>query len=194
LSHRVRNTLTVIQSMARQTLRSAASNEDFVMRFEGRLNALATAHRLLMGADWSGADLATIAHGQIDPHAGGPDRLRISGAPVVLPSDLATPFGLVLHELSTNAAKYGAFSTPEGRVDLSWTIEALDDHRRQLTMIWRESGGPAPGLDPRPVGLGTQLIDHGIPKAKILRRYEADGFSCTITLILTGDDAHDPRS
>jgi two-component system CheB/CheR fusion protein len=194
LSHRVRNTLTVIQSMARQTLRSAPSNEDFVTRFEGRLNALATAHRLLMGADWSGADLATIAHGQIDPHAGGPDRLRISGAPVVLPSDLATPFGLVLHELSTNAAKYGAFSTPEGRVDLGWTIEALDDHRRQLTMIWRESGGPAPGLDPRPVGLGTQLIDHGIPKAKILRRYDADGFSCAITLILTGDDAHDPRS
>lgn len=191
LSHRVRNTLAVVQSMARQTLQSAHDGVDFVKRFEGRLSALATAHKLLMGTDWAGADLASLAHGQIDAHASGDlNRLTVRGEPVTLPPDLATPFGLVLHELSTNAAKYGAFSTPEGRVDLSWTVESPSAGRgKRLIVVWRETGGPKPAAEPQPAGLGTRLIDHGIPGAEVTRRYEAEGLVCTITLALEEGDS-----
>lgn len=189
LSHRVRNTLAVVQSMARQTLRSTPGAAEFVPRFEGRLNALATSHKLLVGTDWAGADLAGLAHGQVDAHAGGDlNRLSIRGAPVILPPDLATPFGLVLHELSTNAAKYGAFSTPEGRVELSWELEPVEGSgARRLKAVWRESGGPEVS-EPAATGLGTQLIDHAIPTAAVERRYETEGFVCVIDLVLEEGD------
>ena len=119
LTHRVKNTLAVVQAIAHQTLRRAPSNADFVERFDGRLTALARAHDLLVKSEWKGADLEELARDQLGAY---PDRLRIEGERVLLPADLATPFSLVLHELATNAAKHGALSRARGRVNLSWTV------------------------------------------------------------------------
>src|SRR5690606_24522735 len=138
LTHRVKNTLTVVQSMARQTLRHTASGEEFVERFEGRLSALANSHKLLVESEWAGADLRALIRSELGAHAiGGSGRFRLDGEPVILPPDLATPFGLVLHELATNATKYGALSIDDGYVILSWTVFSGNDHV-MLRVVWRE--------------------------------------------------------
>ena len=118
LNHRVKNTLAVVQAIAHQTLRSAKTNKDFVQAFEGRVAALGSAHDLLVRSDWKGADLVSLAREQLKPYIShDPSRAQIEGPPVLLPPGLASPFGFVIYELATNAAKYGALSTPAGRVD-----------------------------------------------------------------------------
>lgn len=183
LTHRVKNTLAVVQSIAHQTQRFSSSNEDFVERFDGRLSALARAHSILVQSEWKGADLATLARQQLEPlisdHL---QRLHIAGVPVFLPASLATPFGLVFHELATNAVKYGALSTPSGTVDLSWTLRT-GSGERLLTVVWRESGGP-PRRRPETTGLGTALIEKGIPEATVSRDFGPEGMVCTLELSL----------
>src|SRR5262249_7498843 len=124
LTHRVRNILAVIQAIARYTLRSNVPKEQLLDRFEGRLSALAGAHTLLVQSEWKGADLRDLARQQLQAHAtDNPERVRIDGEPILLPPDVATPFGLVLHELATNAAKHGALSNHTGKVTTSWTTD-----------------------------------------------------------------------
>ena len=183
LTHRVKNTLAVVQSIAHQTGRFSSSNEDFVERFDGRLSALARAHSILVQSDWKGADLATLARQQLEPHVSdNSQRLRIAGEPVFLPANLATPFGLVFHELATNAAKYGALSIPSGTVDLSWTLRTRNNER-VLTVVWRESGGP-PSKRPETEGFGTALIEKGIADATVSREFRPEGMVCTLELTL----------
>ncbi|HKY94844.1 MAG TPA: HWE histidine kinase domain-containing protein, partial [Kiloniellales bacterium] len=183
LTHRVKNSLAVVQSIAHQTLRTTPNPEEFNKRFEGRLSALAASHGLLVQSSWKGADLGKLARLQLKPHAsGGIDgqRLQIQGPAVTLPADLATPFGLVLHELATNAAKHGALSSASGRVALNWSMGGGSDSPR-LTVVWKETGGPAVS-DPENDGFGSRLIDNGIPKAVVRREFLPDGFQCTIVL------------
>lgn len=181
LSHRVKNTLAVVQSVARQTLRTTESSEDFVERFDGRLTALASSHKLLVDSEWSGAELSALALSQLEAYAGSDRRrLQIEGEPVMLPPDLATPFGLVLHELATNAAKYGAFSTGNGRVSLSWK---LGNNRRRLTVFWQERGGP-PVEPPSEQGFGGVLIEKSLPGSTVQREFQPDGVVCTIDIEL----------
>jgi two-component system, chemotaxis family, CheB/CheR fusion protein len=190
LTHRVRNTLAVIQAIARHTMRNTKTKEDFVERFEGRLAALASAHSLLVGSDWKGADLAELARQQLAPYiTDNPDRLRLQGAAVLLTADLATPVGLVLHELATNAAKYGSLSLASGTVTLSWTI-AAENKQRTLKLIWEEGGGP-PATKAKTRGLGNALIDSAIPRAHVVREFRPGGLFCTIELPLpeAADDA-----
>jgi two-component system CheB/CheR fusion protein len=183
LSHRVKNTLAVVQAIAHQTLRGDASVDDLVERFDGRLSALAGAHNLLMQSDWKGADLGALARSQLEPYtAADPDRLRLQGEPVVLPADIATPFGLVLHELATNAAKHGALSRANGTVNLSWTMNS-QNNQRVLAVVWRENGAP-PVKQPMTSGLGSRLIDHAIPGATVSREFPAGGLLCTVELPL----------
>ena len=183
LTHRVKNTLTVVQSIAHQTRRFSKSYEEFTDRLDGRLAALAKAHSLLVDSDWMGTDLATLAQRQLEPFISGtPGRIRISDDPVFLPADLATPFGLVFHELATNAAKYGSFSRQGGAVDLSWTMRTRNG-QRVLTVVWRESGGPAV-TEPKTTGFGSQLIERAIPDAKVRREFGSEGMACTIELPL----------
>lgn len=187
LAHRVRNTLAVVQAIAHQSLRYSKSAEQFVERFDGRLAALAGAHTLLVNSDWHGADLATLAQSQLDAYrSDNPARVRVSGDPVALPADLATPFGLVLHELATNAAKYGSLSVPGGTVDLSWMLD-LGRDSRVLRVVWREAGGP-PVERPKTDGFGSSLIESGIPGATVKREFDATGLVCTIELPLPGED------
>ncbi len=194
LTHRVRNTLTVIQAVAHHSLRSSASKEDFVERFEGRLAALATAHTLLAGSDWKGADFGEIARQQLAPYVmDNPDRLRLRGETLSLPADLATPFGLVLHELATNAAKYGSLSVASGTVGISWTTDTTNK-QRALKVVWQESGGPSVPL-PTADGFGMTLISSVIPGARVDRDFRREGFACTIELTLPerADDGPDPQ-
>jgi len=189
LTHRVKNTLSVVQAIAHQTRRTTSSAEDFVQRFEGRLLALSRAHNLLTDSEWTGADLAALARSQLAPHIpDNPERLRIEGSPVTLPTDIATPFGLVLHELATNAAKYGAFSVPTGTVHLSWTLN-LRNNRRVVGVVWREQGGP-PATTPAASGLGSTLIDKGIPGATVSRDFHASGLICVIEFALPERDVN----
>ena len=109
---------------------------------------------------------------------GGRDRLRIDGDPVVLPPDLASPFGLVLHELATHAAKYGALSQPEGKVFLNWTT-SIGNQKQFLKFVWREQGGPRVE-EPEHAGFGTSVIDRGVPEAVVEREFSPEGLVFTI--------------
>jgi two-component system CheB/CheR fusion protein len=183
LNHRVKNTLTVVQSIAHQTRRFSKSYEEFTDRLDGRLSALAAAHSLLVESDWRGADLATLARRQFEPHVGGnPDRVRITGEPVFLPADLATPFGLVFHELATNAAKYGSFSRQNGTVDMDWNRQTRNG-QPLLTVTWSERGGPKIS-EPKTRGFGSQLIERAIPNATVQREFASGGVICTIEVQL----------
>lgn len=182
LSHRCKNTLAVVQAISHQSLRSSSSLEEFAACFDGRLSALASAHNLLADSDWHGADFATLAREQLSPYASEGERWTIEGEPVLLLADLATPFGLVLHELATNAAKYGALSRPNGTVNLSWRL-SLRNNERVLAVVWREKDGPA-AEPPAAAGFGTALIDHAIPGATVSREFRADGLLCTIEVAL----------
>jgi two-component system CheB/CheR fusion protein len=183
LTHRVRNILSVIQAVARYTLRSEAPREQLLARFDGRLAALAAAHNLLVESEWKGADLRDLARQQLGVYAiDNPDRVRIEGEAVLLPPDVATPFGLVLHELATNAAKHGALSSPGGKVATIWAINQRND-QRYLQFAWKEADGPAV-REPAVHGFGSTLIDTAIPGAQIKREFRPDGFRCTIEVPL----------
>ena len=183
LTHRVKNTLAVVQSIANQTLRNTSSPEAFIERFEGRLAAMASAHGLLVQSDWQGADLAALANAQLQAYAGErSNRISIEGPPVALSAELATPFGLVFHELASNAAKYGALSRLTGRVSMKWVVER-GNPKRHLTVVWRETGGPKVQTPSRK-GLGSTLIDKGIPGAMVRREFNPEGLVCTIELPL----------
>jgi two-component system CheB/CheR fusion protein len=186
LTHRVKNTLTVIQSMVRQTWRHSHGGEDFVERLEGRIMALAGAHKLLIDSDWRGADLRRLVEAQLAPHlAEGRRRVRLSGEPVVLPSDVATPLGLILHELATNAVKYGALSTEGGQVELSWRVAPprSGNEPAQLTVSWTESGGP-PVEKPSSLGFGSRLITQAVPGARVRQDFQRGGLVCTLEIPL----------
>ncbi|KRR10648.1 chemotaxis protein [Bradyrhizobium jicamae] len=184
LTHRVKNTLTVVQSIAHLSLRSAASSSEFVAQFDGRLSALAKSHNLLVESNWQGVDLKALVRQQLDPYTvGSQDRLKIEGEAVVLPPDLASSFGLVLHELTTNAAKYGALSQAEGKVFLNWTA-SVRNQKHFLKFVWKERGGPRIE-EPDHVGFGTAAIDRGIPEADVKREYLPEGLLFTITFPVT---------
>jgi two-component system, chemotaxis family, CheB/CheR fusion protein len=181
LTHRVKNTLAIVQSIAHQTLNTSRSREDFVRSLDGRLAALAAAHTLLVESDWKGAELGMLARHQLAPLLSGDlDRLKIEGEPITLPSDLATPFGLVLHELATNATKHGALSNAKGTVTLGWNLSSMSG-ARVLKVTWREYGGP-PVIHPKTAGFGTSLIRRAIPGAGVHQQFDPNGLVCTIEL------------
>jgi two-component system CheB/CheR fusion protein len=187
LTHRVKNALTVIQAIARQTLRTSRSTQDFIEHFDGRLAALSRAHSLLVESEWRGANLAALTQRELEPYTTKqPDRLQVDGPPVILPADLATPIGLVLHELATNATKYGSLSGQKGAVILTWTLDARNE-QQVLRVFWQERDGPLVE-SPKRRGFGSLLIENGIPGATVQREFRADGLVCRIDLPLARID------
>jgi PAS domain S-box-containing protein len=185
LIHRVKNSFAVIQSIVRQTQRSTPDPEAFAQAFGGRLAAMASAHDLLTDRHWEGAGLRELVAGQLAPFAAGAEkRVQIEGPEVTLDTSLAVPLGLALHELATNASKYGALSKPSGRIDLSWKVEGVGN-AQQLTLVWQERGGP-PVAPPQRRGFGSSLIERGLPDARIERRFEREGLICRIELPTSG--------
>lgn len=191
LNHRVKNTLAVIQSIASQTLGQAETMEEARAAFSARLVNLAKAHDVLTRESWVSANLAEIVADTVKPHAGGEDRFRIKGQDVQLSSGPALAIAMALHELGTNAAKYGALSTPQGYVDIVWEMKGTDDHRR-LILHWQESGGPQV-VPPKRKGFGSRLIERVLAaelRGEVRIEYEPSGVACTIDAPMpAGQDA-----
>ncbi|HEX3430841.1 MAG TPA: chemotaxis protein CheB [Rhizomicrobium sp.] len=183
LTHRVKNLLTVVQGMVHQTAKRSSSIDAFVRKLDGRLTALADSQKLLVDSVWGGADLQQLIERQLAPYVGeNRSRVKLDGEMVVLPADIATPFGLVLHELATNAAKYGALSEEKGLVELSW--QAVDGNNgRTLKVLWKERDGP-PVRPPASTGFGSQLIKQGLASANVQYEFHSQGIECAIELVL----------
>jgi two-component sensor histidine kinase len=188
LNHRVKNTLAVLQSIATQTFRSASRAERD--KFEGRLGALAQAHNLLSQEKWQGAELREVIARVLQPYLiNAPDRVRMSGPQVPLSPRLAVVLSMIVHEIATNAAKYGALSNDSGAVAVDW--EVLDEiGGRKLRLVWAESGGP-PVTAPVQRGFGSRLIERsardqlgGEATVDFLPR----GVVCTVNCTLDTDD------
>jgi PAS domain S-box-containing protein len=181
LNHRVKNVLATVQAIATQSLRGEEVASSARERFQARLMALARANDVLVAEDWRGAALAAVAADAARPHGAG-ERITLEGPPVHLSPQAATALALGLHELATNAAKYGALSAPEGSVALSWTL-AGKPPRRRLELSWRERGGP-PVRAPAKVGFGTRLLQRGLAgglKAQVKLDYRPDGLVFTLS-------------
>jgi two-component system CheB/CheR fusion protein len=156
LSHRVKNTLAVVSSIAERTLPDGQEKADLL----GRYHALGHTHDLLSDAGWTEAGLRDVIWTELAPHiAGDSANVKVNGPPVMLKPQAALLLTLVFHELATNAAKYGALSAGGGHVDVSWTLSG--DRPTRLELTWTEQGGPK--IDELPSrGFGTELIERGI--------------------------------
>ncbi|WP_237213347.1 CheR family methyltransferase [Falsiroseomonas oryziterrae] len=161
LNHRVRNMLQVVSAVARHTLRSASSLEEFGTVFAGRIRALARAHELVSVGGWAEVPLVDLIERELEPYLTGADRLTTAGPPVQLRPKVALALGMVLHELATNAAKYGALSVEGGRVTIAWAEEDRAGAPRFI-LRWTESGGPKPDPAPTRQGFGSELIERQI--------------------------------
>ncbi|MGB7832317.1 MAG: PAS domain S-box protein [Xanthobacteraceae bacterium] len=183
LNHRVKNTLATVQAIASHSLRRARNSEDFVSSFTGRVQALARAHHLLTERTWRGADVADLVREQVVLGVVESNRVAFSGPALLLDPQSALHLALVLHELATNARKYGALSVPQGQLSVSWSM--LANKGRMLVLRWSERGGPAVAA-PSSVGFGTSLIQQALDahggSASI--QYAAEGVTCEIKLPL----------
>ena len=161
LNHRVKNMLTVVISLATQTLRRAGTLEEFSGVFLGRVHALTAAYSLLSRESWSAVQLDEIVTEELRPFiAGDRTNIVIEGPIVSLNPRGALALGMAIHELATNAAKYGALSVPEGDVAVTWDVERTDDGEH-LLLEWLERNGP-PVPEPAKRGFGSVLIERAL--------------------------------
>ena len=180
-SHRSKNLLAIIQAIASQTARSAGTIEEFEKRFSQRLQAIAVSQELLVNENWTRANLDDLVRGQLSAFAEPGPRLELAGPPVFLTPNAAQQVGLALHELATNAVKYGAWSLPTGKVSVDWVMSE-DDEQCQLS--WRESGGP-PVTPPSILGFGSTVIDTLVAQSlngNVTIDYAPEGFSWKLNL------------
>lgn len=165
LSHRSKNLLAVIQAMARQTARSSSDLEEFEKNYSQRLQALSASQDLIVHQNWHGAPLAELLRSILVPFADDVDaRIDLRGPNLNVTPTAAQNLALSIHELATNASKYGALSVPAGRVSLTWAIERADNGDDQVRISWREKGGP-PVKEPRRKGFGHVVIEKMIAQA-----------------------------
>ena len=176
ISHRSKNLLMVIQSIARRTARSAGSMEEFERRFERRLQGLAASHDVLVSKNWQGAPLADLVRQQLVPFAEiEGSRVELAGPDVVVTAEAAQALGLAFHELATNAIKYGALSLPAGKVSVSWALQ--DAAPGALALNWIEQSGP-PVSAPERKGFGHVVIGEMVERslgAKVAMEFAAEG-------------------
>ncbi|MBO9623233.1 MAG: hypothetical protein J7500_11035 [Sphingomonas sp.] len=170
LAHRLKNTMAMVQSLAWRTL-EGVSEREAVETFEKRVIAMGRAHEALARGGWESACLGELSDQLLAMHG---DRFDLEGPDIALGPSAALRLSLILHELATNASKYGALSVPEGRVELRWHREP-GPQGEELVLCWREHGGP-PVTPPEHTGFGTRLIDMGlIGGCKVERRYPPHG-------------------
>jgi PAS domain S-box-containing protein len=180
LNHRVKNTLATVQSIAIQSLRGCPDGE--LRWFQGRLVALSQAHDVLTDQNWQGAGIRELFARVTAPLIGPDDRrFECAGPDLFLTPRMALSLSLALHELCTNAAKYGALSCPQGRVLVAWSLSGRNGGSR-LRLRWEEAGGP-PVQVPRRKGFGTRLIARGVAhelSADVRLDYKVTGVVCEI--------------
>ncbi len=180
LDHRMKNTLQVIQAIIRRTARSHRTLEKFEQSLLGRVNAMARAHELLAQERWLGADASTIIRQEASTFDTG-SAIQINGPAIRLNPKAALSFALAIHELGTNASKYGALSTSAGKVDVDWSIDRTGKEPRFM-LRWKESGGP-PVTPPEQRGFGSLLIERSITyelDGEATVDYRPEGLVCTI--------------
>jgi two-component sensor histidine kinase len=156
LSHRSKNLLAIVLAIARQTARHTTSFEEFESRFNSRIQALADAHDLLVEQQWGGASINDLINAQLA--AFGMEKVRCKGERVMLRTEAVQNVALALHELATNASKYGALSVPAGMVEIEWAREPGSDGTMNLRLTWRERGGP-PVKPPSRKGFGCFVLE-----------------------------------
>ena len=177
VDHRSNNLLAVIQAMLRLTRADTA--EEFQAAFQGRLKALANVQKLFSVSRWTGASIKTIIQDELRPYGGhDAQRVRIRGDDIRLPAALAQAIAVSVHELATNAAKYGSLSKSSGQIEVSWQADASG----QLLLHWKERGGPevAP---PTRIGFGVGAVDGVIRmlSGSINRQWKPEGLVCELT-------------
>ena len=182
LNRRVKNSLAVVQGLAQQTYRGVPGAEGATGIFKGRLQALAAAHGLLTGSNWSPAEVRDVVLLTVRSAFGEPDaRLDLEGPDFLLEPEVALALTMIVHELTTNAMKYGALSNDTGKVNVDWSV-APGEGCDVLTFRWRESGGPHV-TEPDQPGFGTRLIQRGISSRRgssVELRYDPDGVTCVL--------------
>jgi PAS domain S-box-containing protein len=156
LNHRVKNTLAIVQGIAQQSFKGDNATPEARQAFEGRLAALSAAHNVLTDTSWAPVSMLQIVEDAVAPYRGHAGGFEIDGPPVAIAPKAAVSLALTVHELTTNAVKYGALSAPAGRVSIRWSVA---DGR--LLFTWRESGGP-PVAAPAKRGFGTRMIERGL--------------------------------
>jgi PAS domain S-box-containing protein len=187
LTHRSKNLLAVVQAMARQTAASSVDMQAFHRDFEKRLRGLAKSHDLLVRRNWEGAPIEDLVSSQL-ALLGGTDagRIEIQGASVMLVPEAAQYLGVALHELATNAAKYGALATPVGKVQVAWQAREDHDRSQRLVFTWRESGS-APVSLPDGKGFGRVVLEEIVPgmlDGTAAVAFTADGMTWTLDVPL----------
>ncbi|HSA82410.1 MAG TPA: PAS domain S-box protein [Geminicoccaceae bacterium] len=181
LSHRVKNILAIVQTLAERTGDKATSPADFIEAFRGRIQALSSAHKALMATDWHDARLVEIVEAAVAPYLDSPARISLDVPDVALKPEAALTLALAFHELATNAAKHGSFSEEGGRIAITARTEA-----GELRLDWQEQDGPAV-RPPATKGFGTTMLSQAIEyqhhgKAELLWRDE--GLLCRLSLPL----------
>jgi|tagenome__1003787_1003787.scaffolds.fasta_scaffold20950722_2 PAS domain S-box-containing protein len=186
LQHRTRNVLAVVQSIASHTMRSTSSIEAFSSEFGSRLRALGRVQSLLARAEKQAVDLGALVEAELAAHGDGQmnaDKIKISGPRVDLPAAAAQALGLAVHELVTNAVKYGALAHDQGKLAVVWDLKTTDATPR-VALHWVETGVamPTPAIPPRK-GYGSQLIERALPyqlAASTKLEFRPEGIACTI--------------
>jgi PAS domain S-box-containing protein len=183
LTHRSKNLLAVIQAMARQTARGALTLDGFLDQFSARLQALSTSHDLLIQESWYGASLYDLIRSQIGHYLDTRgSQVSLDGPPVRLRPEAAQNLGLALHELATNAAKYGALSVPKGRIMITW--RGVEGGHGGVEVTWQEVDGP-PVEEPKRRGFGTLVIKRNLSRAldaEVDLLFRRDGVCCVIVI------------
>ena len=185
VDHRAKNALAVVQSIV--ALTRHADPERFRTAVTGRIAALARAHTLLARDGWDGAGLRELIEQEVAPYRAGtdaPDRVTLHGADVALAPGAAQPLAMALHELATNAAKYGALSRPGGHVALAWQVTEAG----RLVLRWTETGGPTLDGPPARRGFGSSVIRNTVERqlgGRCLFEWRAEGLDCTLDLPAT---------
>jgi two-component sensor histidine kinase len=187
LQHRVKNILSVVQGLATQTFRDTA-NHDSVRIFKGRLHALAEAQDVLTSGNWERCQLPALAVQALAPF-NGEGAVKLSGPTCALPEDACVPLVLALHELGTNAVKYGALSALSGSVDVVWTLrQSKDGARCEVVLDWTEADGPKVE-PPTRRGLGSRLLKPQRGLDDVTLDFQPDGLTCRIIVTALEDQA-----
>jgi len=179
LNHRVKNSLTVVQVIVRQTL-SNALDAAALAKLEGRIRSIGAAHDLLTQQNWESARLGQVIGSTLEAFKEERARVRLEGPPVILQSRQVVTVAMALHELCTNALKHGALSTPTGRVEVSWRIVQPQEGR--IEIVWRERGGP-PVSPPEQSGFGSRMIQTALAgelSGEVRMEFPPEGLVCTI--------------
>lgn len=186
LNHRVKNTLSTMQSIVWQAFKNASDTEAIRESIEARLFALSRSHDLLTREHWESAGLLDLVNEALEPFGvanGRAERFSITGSNVRLPPKAILAMGIALHELATNAVKYGAFSNDAGSILIAWAIEPRSEGER-LVLRWQEKNGP-PVLRPSRRGFGSQVLERGLGhelEGEVHLDYQPNGMVCTINI------------